>query len=258
MSFSLSRSFALSCLSLASLASFAQTAEPEKAPEPDSTLSFNLGAVTDYRYRGISQSAKGPAVQGGVDFGLKSGLYVGAWASNINWIKDSGPGVKGPVETDWYAGFKNAINDTFSYDVGGLQYLYIGNNLSKIEANANTFELYGALSAGPATLKYSRSLTNLFGTPSSSGSGYLDLSASFDLGNGFSVAPHVGRQSIHNFGNYTDYSLALNKDFDGLVLSATVIGTNWKNKFGTAYMLPGSGSKDLAGTTLVVGLKKTF
>ena len=62
-------------------AAFAQT----KAPEPDYTLSFNVGAVTDYRYRGISQSRLDPALQGGADFAHKSGFYVGTWASTIKW-----------------------------------------------------------------------------------------------------------------------------------------------------------------------------
>ena len=243
----------LSALALSS-AVFAQT----KAPEPDYTLSYNAGVVTEYRYRGISQSGKKPALQGGVDFAHKDGAYLGLWASTISWIKDSGPGLKGPVEADIYGGYKGAINDTFSYDVGGLQYWYVNNNYKNVASNANTFELYGALTAGPVTAKYSRSLTDLFGTLNSKGSGYLDLSATFDLGNGLSVVPHVGRQTIKNFGNYTDYSLALNKDIDGLVLSATLLGTNWKNKFGTAFTLPGSGSKDLAGNTVVLGIKKNF
>ncbi len=214
--------------------------------------------MTEYRYRGISQTGKKPALQGGIDFAHKSGLYLGNWNSTISWIKDSGPGLKGPVEADIYGGYKGSINDTFSFDVGGLQYWYINNNYSKIGSNANTFELYGALTAGPATVKYSHSMTDLFGTTNSKGSGYLDVSASFDLGNGFSVAPHVGWQRIKNFGTYRDYSLALNKDIDGLVLSATLVGTNWTSRFGYDYELPGSGSKNLAGATVVLGVKKNF
>src|SRR6478752_1412380 len=70
-----------------------------KAPEPDYTLSYNLGAVTDYRYRGISQTGGHPALQGGIDFAHKSGFYLGTWASTIHWIKDSSnaaASVKGP------------------------------------------------------------------------------------------------------------------------------------------------------------------
>ena len=79
------------------------------------------------------------------------------------------------------------------------------------------------------TLKYSHALTNLFGFADSKGSGYLDLSANFDLGDGWSVVPHVGRQWIrHNSAySYTDYAVTVNKDFgNGLVASAGVVGTN--------------------------------
>jgi uncharacterized protein (TIGR02001 family) len=234
-----------------------------KAPEPDYTLSYNVGVVSDYRYRGISQSAKEPALQGGVDFAHKSGFYVGTWASTIKWIKDSsvpgGPSAKGPVEIDLYGGYKGSINDTFSYDVGGLQYWYAGNTYDNITGtNANTFELYGAVTGGPVTLKYSHALTDLFGTPNSDGSGYLDLSATFDLGSGFSLVPHIGAQRIKNFGTYRDYALTVAKDFDGLVVSAAAVGTNWKSHFGAPYTLPGSGTKDLGKAGLVVGVKKNF
>lgn len=233
-----------------------------KAPEPDYTLSYNIGGVTEYRYRGISQSGRKPALQGGIDFAHKSGFYLGTWASTIRWIKDSSVGgatAKGPVELDVYGGYKGAINDTFSYDVGGLEYWYVNNTYKNITGtNANTFELYGALTAGPATLKYSHATTNLFGTPNSKGSGYLDLSASFDLGNGLSLVPHIGAQRIKNLGTYHDASLTLAKDWEGTVLSAAVVTTDWSHKFGFNYTLPETGNKDLAGTNLVLGIKKNF
>ena len=240
-------------------AAFAQT----KAPAPDYTLSYNAGVVTDYRYRGISQSAKRPALQGGADFAHKSGFYLGTWGSTIKWIKDSSiPPIataKGPVEIDIYGGYKGSINDSLSFDVGGLEYWYAGNTYKNLTGtNANTFELYGALTFGPVTAKYSHSLTDLFGTPDSKGSGYLDLSATFDLGNGFAVVPHIGAQKIKNWITYTDYSVTVNKDIDGLVLSAAVVSTNWEHKFGAEYTLPGSGTRNLAGTGLVLGLKKNF
>ncbi len=257
MEFKIAQKLVLAALAVSG-AAFAQT----KAPEPDYTLSYNVGVVTDYRYRGISQSARKPALQGGVDYAHKNGFYVGAWGSTIRWIKDSSfpPfSAKGPFELDLYGGYKGSINDKFSYDVGALQYWYVGNSYKNISGvNANTFELYGAVTAGPATLKYSHALTNLFGTPDSKGSGYLDLSATFDLGNGFSIVPHIGAQKIKNFTTYTDYSLTANKDFDGLVLSVGVVGTNWKSHVGFPYQLPGSGTKDLAKAGLVVGLKKNF
>ncbi len=238
----------------AATAAFAQA----KAPEPDYTVSFNAGLVTDYRYRGISQSGKKPALQGGVDYVAKSGFYAGAWGSTITWIKDSSAPripVKGPVEIDIYGGYKGEISKDLGYDVGVLQYWYVGNDLSKVStANANTTEIYGAITAGAFTAKLSNSVTNLFGTPNSKNSTYLDLSYTFDLGSGLTVVPHVGSQKVKGAVTYTDYSLTVAKDMDGLVLSAALIGTDKKNFF----TLPGSGTKDLGGNSLVLGVKKNF
>jgi uncharacterized protein (TIGR02001 family) len=218
--------------------------------EPEYTLSYNVGVVTDYRYRGISQSRLDPALQGGIDFAHKSGLYVGTWASTIKWIKDAGGG--GDVEWDIYGGYKGAAGPV-GYDVGVLRYQYPSNDLNP---SANTTELYVAGTMGPATLKYSHAITNLFGFADSKGSGYLDLSATFDLGNGYSVAPHVGHQTVrHNSGfSYTDYLLTLGKDFgNGVSVSVAAVGTD-ANK--TAYVTPAG--KFTGRNGLVLGAKYSF
>src|SRR6476661_4269067 len=105
-------------------AAFAQT----KAPEPDYTLSYNVGAVTDYRFRGIAQTSKKPAIQGGVDFAHKSGAYLGAWASNVRWVKDFNGATKGSYELDLYGGYKFEIMKDLTGDVGLITYRYPGNN----------------------------------------------------------------------------------------------------------------------------------
>jgi uncharacterized protein (TIGR02001 family) len=83
---------------------------------------------------------------------------------------------------------------------------------------AETTELYGALTYGPATLKYSHAVTNTFANADSKNSFYVDLSATFDVA-GFSVVPHVGYQKIKgpfaDDATYTDYSLTVSKDFSG-------------------------------------------
>ena len=230
------------------------TALPSVSFAEDSPLSFNLGAFTDYRYRGISQTRLKPAIQGGVDYALPAGFYVGAWASNIKWIKDI-PGGDAGVEIDLYGGYKGEIQKDLAYDIGVLTYQYPSNNLNP---SANTTELYGALTFGPATLKYSHSVTNLFGFTDSKNSGYLDLSATFDV-SGFSVTPHLGYQKVVKNSNasYTDYSLTVSKDLSGFVLSAALIGTDTKTIAGKpAY--PSPSGKDLGKAGLVLGVKKTF
>jgi uncharacterized protein (TIGR02001 family) len=242
----------------AALGAMAQTAPAA----PESSLTYNLGVFSEYRYRGIAQTAKKPALQGGFDYADKSGAYVGAWASNINWINDSDPKgkAKGPVEIDVYGGYKGNLSDSIAYDVGGLQYWYAGNTLSTVPGavNANTFEIYLALSSGPFAAKVSNSTGNLFGYANSKNSRYIDLSYTLDLGDGLTVVPHLGDQFVaNNAASYSDYSLTVNKDFDGTVLSATALNTNYKNRHGD-YVLPGTGGKELSGAALVLGLKKNF
>jgi uncharacterized protein (TIGR02001 family) len=210
--------------------------------------------VSDYRYRGYSQTRFDPAVQGGFDYAEKSGAYIGVWGSSIKWIKDLGG--KSSTEVDIYGGYKFTLGDV-GYDVGFLRYQYSGNALAP---NANTNELYGAATVGPVTFKYSRSTGNLFGTSNSKGSTYLDMTANFDLGGGYSFTPHLGYQMVKGDEarttklSYTDVALTLGKDLgNGLSASAAIIGTNAKDG---AYASPSG--KQLGKPGLVVGIKYAF
>ncbi len=228
---------------------------PTLVQAQESTLSYNVGVVSDYRYRGISQSRLQPALQGGIDYADKSGFYVGAWGSTIKWIKDSGAD-KGNVEVDLYGGYKGTAGG-IAYDVGFLRYEYVNNTLGNETnfVNANTNEVYGALTYGVFTAKYSHAISNIFGNPNSKNSYYLDLSANFDLGNGFTLTPHVGRQMINNAPDYSynDYSLTVAKDLgNGLTASLMVVDTNAKV---TPYTW---GPKYVGKSGAVVGLKYAF
>ena len=240
-------------LMLAMSLAFAGNALAQAAPAaPESTMSFNVGGVNEYRYRGISQSRFDAALSGGADYADKSGVYVGVWGSSIKWIKDAGG--KANTEVDFYGGYKFTMGDV-GYDIGFLHYDYSGNAL---KPSANTNELYGAITMGPATLKYSQSTGNLFGFANSKGSSYVDLTATFDLGDGYSLVPHIGYQAVKGAGNgiysYTDTALTLGKDLgNGLSASAAIIGTNAKTG---SYVSPAG--KQLGKSGLVVGLKYSF
>lgn len=230
---------------LATAATLALVAIPTIA---SAQLAFNAGAVTDYRYRGVSQSQLKPALQGGVDY-ANGGFYLGAWGSTIRWIKKAGGDAN--VEVDVYGGYKGEISKGLGFDVGVLAYVYPGNDLA---TDADTQEIYGALSFGPATFKYSHAVSNLFGVPDSKNSYYADLSASFEVMGGWALAPHVGYQKIKgpNGISYADYSLTLSKDFSGLVPSIAIVGTDLKKSEATVD------GKFLGKTALVLGVKYNF
>jgi uncharacterized protein (TIGR02001 family) len=262
-------------------AGFAASAIPTFALADDapaaSPITYNIGVVSDYRYRGLTQSKFHPAVQGGVDY-AQGPFYVGTWLSSISWVKDSmkaynnaNADVEGftpvstsgaPVEWDLYGGTKgDIIKDTLTYDVGVLAYVYLGQKFHQIGlANPDTGEVYGALTYGVFTGKVSISATPLFGVPKSKGSQYYDLSANFDLGSGFSLVPDIAYQNITGSVSkaadlsYGAYSLTLGKDFGkGISASLQVVATDAKKE---DYQT--SNGKFTGRTGVVAGVKYSF
>ncbi|NNG25385.1 TorF family putative porin [Telluria aromaticivorans] len=220
-------------------------------------LSFNAAVTSDYRYRGISQTRLQPALQGGADVvHTASGLYAGAWASTIKWTEDAGG--DGSVELDLYAGKRGELLPGLGYDVGVLTYVYPSNGLKKVPGftTANTTELYAQLSYGPALVKYSHAVTDLFGFVDSKNSGYLDLAANLAAGEGTVVNLHAGRQRVaHNSAaSYTDWKIGVTRDFGIVTGALAYIGTNAGK---TAYASPANG-KFLGKSALVLTISKTF
>lgn len=105
---------AAALLCVAPLAAAAQE-EAESATLFGGTLSGNVSFATDYMFRGYTQTNQHPAIQGGVDWAHDSGLYFGAWGSNLDWA--------GGVELDLYGGYTWEIGG-ISYDFGAVYFLY--------------------------------------------------------------------------------------------------------------------------------------
>jgi len=243
--------------------------------KPDNEVSFNAAVVSDYRYRGLTQTRFDPALQVGADYTHNpTGLYAGTWLTNIKWIKDAvnnnastaGQG-KGNIEWDLYAGKRGDIGGGFTYDVGGLYYYYPSNNNDLVGKNANTFELYGQVGYGPVYFKYSHALTNLFGNVDSKNSQYFDLGANIDVGYGTTLGLHVGRQNIkgsnagvsNNQYSYTDWKVGVSKSFEdlaGITLGVAYVGTNLSN--GVLTTPATDGSKNVGKSGFVFSLSKTF
>lgn len=213
-------------------------AHAQEAAAPEHSLTYNAGLTSDYRYRGISQSRLGPAASLGIDYtNTPTGFYVGAWASTIKWIKDAGAS-KGSAEVDIYAGKRGELAKDVTYDAGFLYYYYPQNKLADTGSfsNANTTEAYVQLGFGPAYLKYSHSLTDLFGNINSKNSSYYDIGANLGIAEGTLLNLHVGHQVINNnpTGDYTDWKVGVTKDFGIAAVSLAYIGTNADKSFGYA------------------------
>ena len=218
------------------------TSAPEAAPAP--ALTGNLGLFSSYRFRGIDQTFGKAALQGGVDYAHASGLYLGNWNSNVS----SGAGFPdGNLEMDFYGGYKTTVGD-FGLDTGAIVYYYPGSQGSVLGTGAasgpvTNKEIYIGGSWKFLSLKYNYSIDDYFslrgwdatGTStgqSTRGTSYLDLSANYDLGNGWGVNGHVGHLDLKNGykGNYTDWKLGATKDFDGWVVGLSYLAANAAGK----------------------------
>jgi uncharacterized protein (TIGR02001 family) len=263
----------------------------DAAPTPIHTFTPNIGVVSDYLFRGVSQTHGGAALQGGVDYAHVSGLYAGVFASTITWVKDFLG--KGRTEVDLYGGYKNTFaGGDWNYDVGLITYNYPGkgSGIPTVLANPNTTEVYGALGYKWITAKYSHTISKNFigwyGGPlldkDTRGSNYLELNAAYDVGDGWGVSAHYGQQKVKNSvdiaaglrsANYNDWNIGVTKDLGfgvvGLTYSDTSTsgtcnaagGTNsycWANATWGAATGPTSGFRDVSKGIAVLSFKKTF
>lgn len=220
------------------LPAIAQAADPA----PDYTLTGNLGVFSSYRFRGIDQTFGKPALQGGIDFAHSSGFYVGNWNSNVS----EGAGFpSGNLEMDFYGGYKASFGD-FGIDVGAIYYYYPGSdasfsngtqltNAKTTKTNTGTVsnkEIYIGGSWKFLSLKYYHSIDDYFSIPGTKNSHYLDLSASYDLGDGWGINGHVGNMKLKDYsngvsdGDYTDWKIGVTKDLSGWVIGLSYIDTN--------------------------------
>jgi len=207
----------------------ATSAHAEEADAPsDVTISGGATVITDYRFRGISQSNVRPAIQGTVTISHKSGFYGSVWGSSIDdYIADNS------TELDLIAGYKRNIGQS-TIDVG-VTYYYYPNSTFQF---SDFYEVYGSLShtLGPVTGKVGVIYAPKQQALSLDGINKEDsLYVSADLSTGIpqtpiSVNAHVGHsfeRSYLTFGQkYTDWSVGATYTWRNLSLGVSYVDTD--------------------------------
>jgi uncharacterized protein (TIGR02001 family) len=179
--------------------------------EGDSSIpgefSANVSITSNYLYRGISQSADGPALQGGFDYTVDK-FYAGAWASSVEWTDTS-------IEIDYYAGFSPSY-ENFDFDIGVLFYTYPD---APDDPKQNFVELYGGVSTTVlekvevgASIAWSPEFYGETGTAF-----YPALDVSVPFAEILSAGFHYGYQSFSDFddASYSEYNITLTASFEG-------------------------------------------
>jgi uncharacterized protein (TIGR02001 family) len=137
---------------LAAAGSFTASAAWAEDKPADFTITGGATLVSDYRFRGISQTDRNWAVQGTATVSHSSGFYVTFWGSSVDdYVTASG---RSHQELDLIAGFKKAIGGT-TIDLGMLYYVYPKTKLAGDPTSSNFFEPYFDVSHafGPVTAK---------------------------------------------------------------------------------------------------------
>jgi uncharacterized protein (TIGR02001 family) len=217
----------------------------DAAPPPAITISGGATVVSDYRFRGVSQTDKNFAVQGTFTIAHESGLYFTVWGSSVDsYVIASGVSHQ---EIDIIGGYKKTVGGT-TLDVGVLYYFYPKTKiLPGDKASSDFFEPYfdiahtfGPLTA-KATINYApkqKALAldqNFSGTSASHDNVYLagDLSAAIPH-TPIGLTAHLG----HTFGpswlatdsngkkGYTDWGLGATLTYKALTLGVSYVDTN--------------------------------
>ena len=224
-------SFGLFGLTLATLATPAFADEPTAEP-PAITINGTATVVSDYRFRGISQTNKRFAVQGSLTLNHKSGLYASVWGSSVDEYIAAGA----DQEIDLILGFKKTFGST-TVDVGGIYYYYPGSAQLIPGYSSDFFEPYLAISQtlGPVTAKVtgnyapkSAALDYGFGKEDNFYAA-LDLSSAIP-GTPLSITGHLGHNFSRSFlssgQKYTDWAVGASYTYKAITFGVQYVDAN--------------------------------
>jgi uncharacterized protein (TIGR02001 family) len=200
------------------------TAPATAAEVAGGDVSVNVGVVTNYLFRGVTQTDDKPAVQGGIDWAHDSGFYVGTWLSNVDFEGDftDVDGNTGTFdanyELDLYAGYDFDLGDDWSLGVNGIYYAYpdseVTGNVASDDAEDIDYAEIGVsggwrfLSAGVQYTVWGDVDDGAF----TDGDIYYNLGSEFDLGDGYGLAAAIGYYDFDAADEYTHWHIALTKD----------------------------------------------
>ncbi len=226
-----------SILGLSALAFFA-AATPAIAQDEDAsgiTISGSASIISDYRFRGFSQTRQNAAVQAGITVSHESGFYVATWGSNVDFPNVDGAGNGETAEIDIYGGYTKELAPGVMVDVGLLYYLYPKDTVTYVPTDF--FEPYVTLSTtfGPVGLKVGAYYAWEQDALGGSDSIYLKADPSIAIPNTpFALNGHIGYANSNSFlGGFTggdgevfDWSVGATASYKSLTFGVSYVDTD--------------------------------
>jgi uncharacterized protein (TIGR02001 family) len=278
---------ALLALPAMAQAQSAPNGETGTAASPSLTVAGSVAIASDYRFRGVSQSDRQMAVQGGVTLSHESGGYVGVWGSNLaGWGTFGGAN----MELDLIGGYKAKLADNATLDVGLLWYMYPG-GADRTDFAEPYVKLTGTigpatLTAGAAYAPRQRAIGKWYDNGASAATGRYDHPGDKDdnlylsgdgalalTGTPITAKAHIGHSrgqdglgpnatAVAPTGAYWDWSLGADATYRNLTLNLSYVDTDISNRQ-AAYLRPSfskgqDGTGNIAGGTVLVALTAAF
>jgi uncharacterized protein (TIGR02001 family) len=187
----------------------------------DHSLSANIAMTTDYRFRGVSQTDGGPAIQGGFDYAHEpTGIYAGVWGSNVDSSDDGYAAAS--MELDVYIGWAKSW-DAFSLDLSALRYNYPNTDVS--DNNTNEFALNLGYDFGMASVSGTATYSpDWYGTDSYN---YYALGMEIPLPNDFSLYGNYGWNKFDDSSaDYNDWSIGVAVEYGGFGFDLAYVDTD--------------------------------
>jgi uncharacterized protein (TIGR02001 family) len=173
--------------------------------------------TTDYDFRGATQSDESETFQLGLNYALDSGLYIGAWGSEVDFGNDA------VWEADAMVGFAGGDAEaSFGYDVGVIAYFYPSSN-----DTSDSYEVYAGVSKGmfSGKLWFSPDVDQV---EAGKKSFYAEANAAVPLPRGFTLGVHTGYSFGSAWGDYEhlDYSVGVSKMLGKFDLNLKYVNSN--------------------------------
>lgn len=197
-------------------ASLLMAALPMTALADDaSPFTWEITGVSDYVFRGASQSDENPTGQAGLTYTHDSGFYVGTWASGVDF-----GGAKPDFEVDAFIGYNTDISDTVNFDIALNRYNYPDagdSNYNELTTTTTFAETYAL------TIAYTNDVWAL-----DADGWYFGLGREWELPQEFTLAANVGYSTFGDevAENYADWSLGVSRAFGPATVGLSYHGTN--------------------------------
>ena len=190
-------------------------ASAQEAEEASSPLTWSVAAVSDYVWRGVSQTDEDPTLQAGLTYAHESGFYVGTWGSGV----DFGPGDPS-VEIDGFVGYNVDFSDAVNFDVMINRYMYPdagGLNFNELITKTTFIDTYSL------TIAYS---DDFGGTDEDAW--YFNAGGSWELPNDFGLNAGVGFNKTSDAlgDDYVDYTVGVSRSWGLFTAALGYYGTD--------------------------------